>query len=190
MYNISLATLRKEGALRGIIFGVVLLMINIGVIYYTAYVVKSPGAFFGVSFVTSYIVQVGLAVFLISNLRTKIGGFWNLKQAVTGIFFMLFVTYLISSTGRFLFSRYIDSVTVNKEAAATIDLRRKALESTQASPENIKQTIAELQKSIAQSKNITIATVAQNLIFSIILIFALSFIFAALFKREKVQTPQ
>lgn len=176
--------LRKEGALRGLLLGSILLVVNILLVYYTAYAAQAPGVFFVVSFICSFIVPVGLVVLFTSNLRKKVGGYWTLKQAATGIFVMLLVTYLLSSGLRWAFSNYIDPGTIQKANTATLAIQRKALESTHRSATDIQSTLTATQKNMTDGEAFSISRLIQNLLISIILIFAISAILAALFKRE------
>ncbi|QJD95074.1 DUF4199 domain-containing protein [Mucilaginibacter robiniae] len=176
--------LRKEGALRGLLFGGILLAVNILLIYYTAYIAQVPGVFFVVSFIGSFVVQIGLALLFTASLRKKIGGYWTLKQATSGLFVMLFVTYLISSVGRWVFSNYIDQATVQKANTETLAIQRKALQSTHRSEADIQSTLEATQKSMNEGDTLSIGRVIQNLLISVILIFAIAAILGALFKRE------
>lgn len=175
---------RKEGALRGLIFGVVLLIVNILLIYCTAYWVKSPVIYFILAFIGTYVVQIGLAVFFSGSLRKKIGGYWSLKQASTGIFFILFVTYIISSGGRWLYFRLFDSAAMQKANMAAVNIRRQALEMSDRPQKDIDKTITDMQNTIAQGGNVTITRSLQEFLVSIILLFAVAAILGALYKRE------
>jgi hypothetical protein len=98
MEDINLAV-RKQGALRGILFGVIMLTIDILKLYYLAYWAKSPLTTFIVLYPVYYIVLFGIALFFINSLRIKIGRYWTLKQAITGIFILLFISSIIWNNG-------------------------------------------------------------------------------------------
>ncbi|MBS7563765.1 DUF4199 domain-containing protein [Mucilaginibacter sp. Bleaf8] len=176
--------IRKEGTLRGLLFGGILLVVNILLVYCTAYWVSSPLVYFFISFIGTYVIQLGLTLFLTSKLRKKIGGYWSLKQAATGIFFILLFTYLISTGGRWLYFKLIDPPAMEAANTNSVNIRRGALEFAHRPQKDIDTTIAEMQKSIEQGKVFTIGKTIQDFVISIILLFAVALILGALYKRE------
>lgn len=179
------AAIRKAGLVRGVIFGIILLLIHVGLIVFVAYHSPSPGVFFGVSFVFSYAVQFGLAIWLCSNLRKTIGGFWTLKQAITGIFFIFVTAYLISYLGILLFSNVIAPAVADHANQVTVETRRHALEMTHTPQVEIDKSISGMQRDIERGKQLNVGTIVQDVLISVILVFAISSIFGALYKRDK-----
>lgn len=182
--------IRKEGALRGLLFGGILLVVNILLVYCTAYWVTSPLVYFFISFLGTYVIQVGLTLFLTGNLRKKIGGLWSLKQAATGIFFILLVTYVISTGGRWLYFTLIDKPAMEAANTNSVTIRRQALEYAHRPQKDIDATIAEMQKSLAQGKEFTVGKTVQDFIISVILLFTVALILGALYKRERPSAQQ
>jgi len=181
--------IRRAGIIKGLLFGVILLIINIAVIYITAYKITSPVTYFIVSIILPVFLQIALAIYFVNSLRKSVGGYWTLKQATTGIFFMFLLTYFVSSAGRWVFSNYADAESVKRSNSTTLEMRRLALKSKNVPSQQIDITIKELKQKIAQSKNLNWPSLIQNLLFSIILLFTISVVFAALFKRESYTTP-
>src|SRR5437868_4607436 len=86
-------TIKKQGLIRGLILGSVLTAIGIAYFYLTIGI-PSP-VLIAVNLVLfPYILPIVAAAFLCFNLRRKIGGFWTLRQAVTGIFIMFAISYI------------------------------------------------------------------------------------------------
>lgn len=177
--------LRQYGAKYGLILGAILLVVNISSIYYLAYVNTSVISLFFTSFFTSYILLLALAIGAVIILRKTVGGYWNLKQATTGIFFMFYMAFLINYIGRdIIFSHMVDPVTVRKANDRTINAYRSAQMLTKKPQKEVDANVKIMQDALSNGYNITAGGIIEYLITWVLFIFLLSIIFGALFKRE------
>jgi hypothetical protein len=189
MENINTA-IRTASAVRGVLFGFLMLFIDILKLYFLANWAKSPLVTFIVLYPVYYIVLFGIAIFFINSLRSKIGRYWTLKQAVTGIFIMLFITSMIWNNGITVFSANINPQLAQKAHVGFVEARRGAMLSQNKSVKAVNKEIANMNATFAAGSKVTIAGFFRSLLVSVILIFAVSFLLGTLFKREKpLQAP-
>ncbi len=184
MENLDKAV-RYQGALRGLLFGGLMLFIDILKLWYLAYAAGSPLVTFIVLYPVYYVILFAASLFFINNLRNKIGHYWSLKQAITGIFIMLFITGIIWNNGLNLFSAKIAPATAEKAHVELVEARKKAMESSKLAPEKVKTEVAQMDEAYAASKQFSITNFFRSLLISTILVFAVSALLGALFKREK-----
>lgn len=179
------AAVRKQGALRGLLFGGIMLFIDILKLYYLAYYATSPMATFILLYPVYYIVLFAMALLFVNSLRNKIGRYWNLKQAITGIFIMLFVGSMIWNNGVTLFKGKVNPVVGKKAETGLISMRKAAMESQNQPQAKIDKEIADMKSKFAASRDITFGSFIQSLVVSVILVFAVAALLGILFKREK-----
>jgi len=184
------AAVRKQGALRGLLFGGIMLLIDVLKLYYLAYAAKSPMVTFILLYPVYYILLFALSLLFISNLRNKIGRYWSLKQAITGIFIMLIVSSLIWNNGVTLFSGKINPTIAEKAHIGLVEMRREAMQSQNQPAAKIDKEIMDMNKNFAGSSDITIGSFIQSLGISVILVFAVAALLGILFRREKATTTQ
>jgi hypothetical protein len=184
MENLNLA-IRKEGALRGLLLGVILLLVDILTIYYLANWAQSFLVTFIVLYPLHYIIIFGLALVFIKSMRDKIGKYWNLRQAITGIFIMLFITSVIWNNGVMVFSGVINPSLAEKAHVATVKAREGAMQSTHRPAAEIKVESDKMNQTYAANRSITAGSFIRSLFTTIILLFAVSFVLGVLFKKEK-----
>lgn len=179
------AAVRKQGALRGLLFGGIMLFIDILKLYYLAYYAQSPLVTFILLYPVYYIVLFAMALLFVNSLRNKIGRYWNLKQAITGIFIMLFVSSLIWNNGVTLFSGKINPVVAEKAHTGLISVRKAAMQSQNQPQAKIDKEVADMNSKFAASSDITFGSFVQSLVVSVIVVFAVAALLGILFKREK-----
>ncbi|WP_158826679.1 DUF4199 family protein [Mucilaginibacter lacusdianchii] len=184
MENLNLA-IRKEGALRGLLLGGILLLVDILTLYYLANWAQSFLVTFIVLYPLHYIIIFGLSLLFIKGLRDKIGKYWTLRQAITGIFIMLFITSIIWNNGVMVFSNAINPTLAEKAHIATVNAREGAMKSTHRPPAEIKAEMHKMNKTFALNRTITVQNFIRSLFVTVILLFAVSFVLGALFKRER-----
>jgi len=184
MENLNSAV-RKEGALRGVMFGILMLIIDILKMYYLAYQSQSPLVTFIVLYPVYYIVLFGVALFFINGLRSKVGRYWTIKQAITGIFIMLFITSMIWNNGLAIFSSKINPMLAEKAHVGFVEARRAAMISQHQSMANVNKEVDNMNKQFAAGAQVSLGGFFRSLFVSAILVFAVSVLLGALFKREK-----
>jgi hypothetical protein len=184
MENLDKAV-RYQGALRGLLFGGLMLLIDIAKLWYLAYAAGSPLVTFIVLYPVYYIILFAASLLFINSLRIKIGHYWSLKQAISGIFIMLFITGIIWNNGLNLFSSKIAPRMAEKAHVELVEARKKAMESSKLAPEKVKTEVAQMDAAFAAGKQFSVANFFKSLLVSAILVFAVSALLGALFKREK-----
>lgn len=184
------SAVRKEGAIRGLLFGITMLVIDILKIYYLAYLAKSPLTTFIVLYPLYYIILFGITILFVSGLRNKIGRYWNLKQAITGIFIMLFITSVIWNNGISIFTAKVNPTLAEKSHVAFVETRKQAMLSSKTPAAKINEEINNMNKTFAAGSQVTIASFLRSLLVSVILVFAVSTLLGVLFKRDKPLQPQ
>ncbi|WP_345955164.1 DUF4199 domain-containing protein [Mucilaginibacter sp. PAMB04168] len=189
MENLNQAV-RKEGAIRGVLFGILMLVVDILKLYYLAHASTSPILTFVVLYPVYYIILFGAALLFISGLRNKIGRYWNLKQAITGIFIMLIFTTLIWNNGIALFSGKINPELAEKAHVSFVASRKAAMQSSHTPAKRIEQEVVSMNQTFAAGSKVTVQSFFRSLFVSVILVFAVSAVLGVLFKRERPAQPQ
>ncbi|HTK18375.1 MAG TPA: DUF4199 domain-containing protein [Mucilaginibacter sp.] len=186
MENIN-SGIRKNGVIYGVILGVILLILGISLYYYKTRLTES---FFMIAVGGDYIqwlLRLALAILFCYNLRKKIGGYWTVKQATTGIFIMFMIAYAVQFVGRnLLFEKVIDRNTVIKTHTAFTNASQRLLKEDR----NVTK-FNERQKKIDENypttqKNISISEIIMGFLMAIIFIFVISLAFAAGFRKELI----
>lgn len=179
------ALLRQYGAKYGLFLGLILLAVSIATIYLVADVALSPVSLLLTMFFSKIIVPVGLGIAFVLWLRRTLGGYWNLKQATTGVFFMFYMASLINYIGYDItFAHVVSPATVRQAGENTINIYEQAQRMTKVPNKEAQATIKNMRDSLSQGYTITVSTVLSYLITSVLLVFVVSLIFAALLKRE------
>ncbi|UEG52531.1 DUF4199 domain-containing protein [Mucilaginibacter daejeonensis] len=175
---------RKNGLVLGLLFGALMLIIDILKMCYLAYAPGKPIITFIVLYPVYYIVFFGAALLFISRLRNNIGRFWNLKQAITGIFIMLFVSSFVWNNGLTVFSGYVAPELAQKAHTSFIEARKQAMASSGTPAKKMAEEEANMQRTFEEGSHVTIGSFFRSLAVSAILVFAVSALLGILFKRE------
>jgi hypothetical protein len=177
-------TIRIKSALLGLLFGGIMLLVDILKMCYLAYSPGSTLTTFVILYPVYYVVFFGTALLFVSRLRIAIGRYWNLKQAITGIFIMLFVSSFLWNNGLAVFSGYINPQLAQKANISFVEARKTAMVSQGAPASKIQQEVANMQKTFREGSKVTIQSFFSSLAISVILVFAVSALLGILFKRE------
>jgi hypothetical protein len=179
------AVIRKNGAVIGIYLGLVLLLLNLALYYYTTRLTESFFIIAIASNIIKLILEIGAAVLFCNMLRNKIGGYWTFRQAVTGIFMMFIVAYVIQlSVYDNLFQRVIDKNFNTNVHNAWTNANLKTLKQGE-NLKVVKQRAAFIDSNYTnQQKSGSLNYIIVNVFITIIIGFVTALIFAALFKRD------
>jgi hypothetical protein len=179
----GLKEIRKDALINGLILGLVLLVIDIAALY--AFAFSHSTVFILLVYVlSSILLPLAAVIILVSRLRTKIGGYWTLRQATSGIFITFIIAYLSSSFGTLLSFKIIPS-RVNLAAKTNfIDAIRSLLASIKAPQEKINGAVTSIAQRFDAADAINVSSIFSNLIFLVIILFVAAFLFAAIFKSE------
>ncbi|HEX3384262.1 MAG TPA: DUF4199 domain-containing protein [Mucilaginibacter sp.] len=181
--------IRKIGFNNGIILGVITLALGIFSFYFMTQMTTSFWMVVLVGPVLfSLIVPIVIVIFYCIDFRKKIGGFWTFKQALTGIFIMLLVAYVISAIGNnLIFAKLIEPNMVEKMQNSIINSTRSFMEQSGTDQSTIDSKIVDMQKTFDDQKNMTVGKTIMRQCIALVVIFILALIFAAIFKRNPLK---
>lgn len=175
--------LKKGGAINGLIFGIIVFLAGIVSVYMLtntasfALVVATP-------LVVSLVVPLAAAVFLSLNLRKRIGGYWTLRQATTGIFIMFIVAYAFSTVGNFAFYTLSDPGIKARTKENLVKVTTSFLERQGANQDEIDASVDKVNAGFEEGAALSTGQMIQGYLQAIIIIFVAALIFAAIFKKE------
>lgn len=179
----SLKAIRKYAFSKGLILGVILLLIDITALY--AFALSQSVTLILIVYLLGFIVLPLAAVFvLIKQLRSKIGGFWNQREATSGIFIVFLVAYLISSLGKLFVFKFIPAQTKTQAIQNFSGGISQLLKSLSFDPDAIRKATKSIEQQFDTIDLSKLATLLPNLMFLIIILFVAAFIFGSLFKNS------
>jgi len=179
--KIKYALVNKFSVQYGSLLGVVLLALSIFSFYFITKIVQSQLIFL-ITPVFFSLLPIALVIIFCFNERKKIGGYWNFKQATTGIFIMCLTAFVIQTVGvDLIFEKFIEPNMAYKTQAATITIMMKK---EQIDQKQIDEKITDLKNNLDNQKNNVIDIIRIKTL-QIILLFVLAIIFGALFKRNE-----
>lgn len=185
----GLKEIRKDAFIKGLTLGVLLLFIDILSLYLLAY--SGSIAVIILSYLFAYlIIPLTAAIILIKKLRAKIGGYWNLRQATSGIFILLFSAYLLSSIGSFVFIKHIAPEITPKAKDNFVNVFSNFMEKADADQDKIDETIEDIEQKFDAMQQASFGSFLSSMLSSIIMLFVTALIFAAIFKREDPVSDQ
>lgn len=179
----GLKKIRKDAFSNGLILGAILLVLDILALYALAYS-KSVLVIFLAYLFVYLIIPLVAAIILIKRLRKRIGGFWNFRQATSGIFILFISAYIISSAGSFLFIKYINPSITVKAKDNFVNVIGNLFERIDADTERSDEIIENIQTQFDAMAKSSASAMVSNLLSSIIILFITALIFAAIFKQE------
>ena len=101
--DLSLQNLNKAASINGITIGI--LSTAIGVVTFYMF----PSLLGSISFgIGTLVISLVIYVFFTLDLRKKIGGFWDFRGALKGIFLMAFIAGLLYSVVNFAFYKFVE----------------------------------------------------------------------------------
>lgn len=130
------------------------------------------------------VLPIIIAILLCLRLREKIGGYWTLRQAASGIFVMFFTSYLIFFFSMILYSKVIDPE-MELNIQNKIEVVKAAIRKNQnTSQQHINEETAALRKDYNERQKSGAWSYVQSFGIVVLLLFLASLIFGALFKNE------
>lgn len=183
--KVSDQELRKKSAGTGLLLGLVVMVLSIFSFYFMTSIATS---FLMVSFspfIFSIIIPLIVTILFSIDLRKKIGGYWVFKQAVTGFFIMFAVCYAVNYVGvNLIFAKVIEPQMVEKTQSAVVKASGEMMEKQGADQEKIDEAQEKIQKKFDEQKENSLTKVISGFGISLIFIFVVSLIFAAIFKKD------
>lgn len=177
-------TIRKNSVISGLLLGLILTAIGIFSFYFITQMADTPVLFIAGPTIIKVMLPIVVVIFFCFDARKRIGGYWTFRQATTAIFIMFMVAYIVQSIGQDVIFPRIEKDVPAKTEKAYIDASESFKSKPGANAKQIDQNIADIKKSFSDQKAATAGSIVQGIVFSIILVFVLSMIFAALFKRD------
>ncbi|WEK18298.1 MAG: DUF4199 domain-containing protein [Candidatus Pedobacter colombiensis] len=179
----TLDSLKPEAVKNGIGLGLIALVLGI----LSAYLLvgaKSMMAIFLIPIGVGLIVPLVVAVLFCFDLRKKIGGFWNLRQATSGIFIMFLVTYAVSNIGNVIFNKFIEKDMTERIQNTVVGATSSMMKSQGVDEDVIDKKVAEMNSDFERKNQGTIMQTIQGHVIGVIIVFVIALLFAAIFKKE------
>jgi NADH:ubiquinone oxidoreductase subunit 6 (subunit J) len=179
----GLKEIRKDAFLKGLVLGALLLIIDIASLYLLAN--SQSLMIILLSYLMAYfIIPLTVAIILIKKLREKIGGYWTLRQATSGIFIMFLTGYLFSSAGSFVFIKYVQPQIPEMAKNNFVNVFSNFMSRVDADQDKIDETVENIEQQFEAMGQATVGSFFGNMVTSIIILFITALILAAIFKRE------
>ena len=142
----------------GLWLGLTLILLSVASFYFITEISKSPFLFVAAPLVFSFVLPI-IAVLLFCFFgRKKIGGYWSLRQATTGIFIMFAIAYIMQTIGRdYLFAKVIEPNMIEKTEKAFLNAAAIIRAQPGANQKQLDENTAEVKKNFEDQKNDTAA---------------------------------
>ena len=175
--------LKKTGAIYGLILGIIMILATM-MSFYLMSSTSTLAVVVGTPIVFSILLPIIAAVVLILSLRKKINGYWDLRQATTGIFILFLVAYFVSTTGNIAYLKAAGPGLKVKTKENLIRVSSSFLEKQGADQVEIDSASDKINAGFAESPDLKIGDVIMGYLQAIIVIFVAALVFGAIFKRE------
>jgi hypothetical protein len=177
--------IRKNAINSGIVLGAVSFVLGIFSFYYITSMTSSFWMIIFGPLIFSVILPIIISVFTMLDIRKKIGGFWNFRQATTGAFIMFMVCYILSGVASFGFRKLIEPDMVLKTQTAMVDATTAMMEKSGADQEKIDKQTSDVKKKFEDQIDPSIGATVKSIAIAIILFFVVALIYGAIFKKDK-----
>jgi hypothetical protein len=180
--------IRKNALTNGLMLGLITLVLGIFSFYFITGMTTSFAMIIGGPIIFSIIIPIVIVILFCIDMRKKIGGYWTFKQAVTGIFIMFLAAYVIQMVGRdFVFAKFIEPNMIEKTQDAMTKATTAMLEKSGTDQATIDSKVADMQKQFDAQKDVSVAKTIEGIGISLILMFVVALIFAAIFKKDPLR---
>lgn len=181
--------IRKIAFSNGITLGIIALALGIFSFYFMTQMTTSFWMVVLVGPVLfSILIPIVITILYCVDFRKKIGGYWTFKQALSGIFLMLLVAYIVSAIGNnLIFAKLVEPNMVEKMQSAIMNSTRSMMEQSGTDQSTIDSKIADMQKTFDDQKNITVGKTIMRQCVALVVIVILALIFGAIFKRNPLK---
>lgn len=175
----SLQNLNKSAINNGVVLGVISMVLGI-LIFYVA-----PSLFGNAIFgIGNIVLLLVLYIVFTIDLRKKIGGFWNFKDAFKGIFLMAFIAGLVVAIFNYVFYNFIEPNGFQQIAGFVEEGTTSMLENMGMDQSAIDEQVEKQVEAMRAQFNPTGFEFFKNLGIQILIQVVMSLIFAAIFKKE------
>jgi hypothetical protein len=180
------AEIKKNGFIKGLFLGLIVLTVNIGSFYYIIGMAKqSPVLILSGTYALTVLVPLVVIALFVLNARSKNGGYFTFKQVVISVFIMTLTSYGILLIGRdALFSKFVEPDMATKISKVMSDSRISKEKVEGVSTDRINKDIIEKKQNYdfrGENNNLLIV---ENIPENILMLFVLAILFAAAFKKD------
>lgn len=177
--------LRINAVIKGLVLGVILLAASIFSYYFITTLTKTMWLIVAGPYFFAIIIPLAVTIVFCRDMRKKLGGYWDFRQSITAVFIMFLTCYVLLTIGRDLvFAKLVEPDMAQKTAAVMLNVKTEALKMQHASQKEIDSQITELRKEFDMQKTMGAADFIQTFIINILMLFMLSIIFGAIFKKQ------
>lgn len=135
--------------------------------------------------IINVLVLIGLAVYFTLNLRKKVGGYWDFKEALKHIFVLFFVQAVITTLFSTAFIKYIEPGYADFTREKMLNSMTQLYENIGMDQEDVDTALEQLEAQLDKQLDPTVGEFFQGLGIAVILYFVGALIFAAIFKRSR-----
>lgn len=169
--------LKQMATLNGLVLGAIDTAIFLLVFYLmpnlmASFVFKTIQTLFGLA----------LVIYFCLDMRKKMGGYWSFREALTGIFILLFKSAMVLFLFTLIFGKFIDHSYPVKMKELVV---AKSTEMTKQWGVISQDKVDELDASLEKRLNPSLADVCKSVCMMAIMYFIGALILAAIFKKEK-----
>ncbi|MFA4871065.1 MAG: DUF4199 domain-containing protein [Pedobacter sp.] len=184
----TIERLKPEALKNGVGIGLISLVLGI-ITSYLLVGAESMMTVFVVPMIFSLVIPLIVAVFFCFDLRKKIGGFWTLRQATSGIFIMFITAYALSTVGSVIFNKFIEKDMTTRIQTTVVNTTSSMMKSQGIDEDTIDKKIEEMNNQFDQKNKGTIMQTIQGHVIGVIIVFVVALLFGAVFKKEKPLQP-
>ncbi|MEQ7802309.1 DUF4199 domain-containing protein [Pedobacter sp. ASV1-7] len=184
----TIESLKPEALKNGIGLGLISLVLGI-ITSYLLVGTESMMTVFVVPMIFGLVIPLIAAVFFCFDLRKKIGGFWTLRQATSGIFIMFIVAYALSTAGSVIFNKFIEKDMTERIQTTVVNATSSMMKSQGIDEDTIDKKVEEMNDEFDKKNKGTIMQTIQGHVIGVIIVFVVALLFGAVFKKEKPLQP-
>ncbi|NEU08400.1 DUF4199 domain-containing protein [Flavihumibacter sp. R14] len=175
----NLQDLNKAAVTNGLVIGVIMAVVGILTFYVAPNLMGST--MFGIGLM---LLSLAFYIYFTIDLRKKIGGYWNFKSALKGIFLMAFVAGLVGMVFNFIFYKFIEPDGFEKISGYITEGTTKTFENLGMEQDKIDEAVEKQLEAMKAQFDPTFKDLARNFGIAVLVQFIMSLIFAAIFKKE------
>jgi len=165
-------------------YGLIWTVINIAVFLFVYYVVPQ---FMGTwkHSVIQFIVGIGLAIYFTLEIRKRIGGYWSFSEALKTIFILFIIPTILLYFFSIAFGKWIEPSYPATITEISLNMTTELYENFTDDQEVIDQAILETEEALKKQFDPTFMDMVKSVLFSVLIYFVGSMIWAAIFKKER-----
>ena len=181
------AEIKKDGFVKGLFLGIIVLTVNICSFYYILSMAKqSPVLILLGTYALTVLLPLVVITLFVLNARGKNGGYLTFKQVVISVFIMTLTSYGILLIGRdALFVKLIEPNMATKISKVMSDSRIAKEKAEGLTTDQINKDIIDKKQNYDLQGENNNLLIIENIPENILMLFVLAILFAAIFKKER-----